>query len=73
MAREALAEADEILSATAIADAIANDGDPGEIAVAQNLKAQADAATTQGGSAICDGALDKYEEAWEKAVSSWCN
>ena len=25
-----------------------------------------------GGTAICDVALDKYEEAWEKAVRSWC-
>ncbi len=26
-----------------------------------------------GGSEICDVALDKYEEAWEKAVQSWCD
>ena len=71
--REALAKADEILAATAIADAIANAGDPGEIAVAQELKVEGDAATTAGGNAICDEALDKYEEAWEKAVQSWCD
>ncbi len=71
--REALAEADKLLAATAIADAIANSGDPGEIAVALDLKAQGDTATAQGGCAICDEALDKYEEAWEKAVQSWCN
>ncbi len=43
--REALAEADELLAATALADAITNGGDPSEIAVAQDLKAEGDAAT----------------------------
>jgi hypothetical protein len=71
--REALAEADELLAAAAIADAIANAGDSGEIDVAQDLKAQGDAATARGGGAICYEALDKYKEAWETAVSSWCN
>ena len=71
--REALAEADQLLGATAIADAIAAFGDPDLIAVAQDLSAEGDAAMDQGGAAICDVALDKYEEAWEKAVSSWCN
>ncbi len=71
--REILAQADRLLAETAIADAIANFGDPSEIAVALDLKAQGDAAAAHGGNAICDEALDKYEEAWEKAVSSWCN
>ena len=56
-----------------IADAITNVGDASEIEVAQDLKAEGDAANAQGGSEICDVALDKYEESWEKAVSSWCN
>ena len=71
--RQSLAEADEILAATAIADAIAEDGHAGDIAVAQELKAEGDAAAASGGSEICDVALDKYEEAWEKAVHSWCD
>ena len=29
-------------------------------------------ATAQGTAAICDVALDKYEEAWEKAIKTWC-
>ena len=53
-------------------DAIVNGGDPSEIAVAQDLKAEGDAATAEG-DAICDVALDKYQGAWEKAVFSWCN
>ncbi len=57
----------------AIADAIAESGDAKLIEVAQVLLARGDAAKAQGGAAICDVALDKYEEAWEKAVSSWCN
>ncbi len=71
--RESLAEADEMLAATAIADAIANGGDSDEIEVAEELKAEGDDATASGGSEICDKALDKYEEAWEKAVKSWCD
>ena len=70
--RRSLAEADAILTVVAIADAIAASGDPDSISNAQDLKAEGDAATAAGGSAICDEALDKYEEAWEKAVKSWC-
>lgn len=70
--RQMLAEADEILAATAISDAIAEGGKPDDIADAEDLKAEGDAAWARGGSEICDVALDKYEEAWEKAVKSWC-
>ena len=38
------------------------------IEVAESLKAEGDEALAEGGSAICDVALDKYEEAWEKAI-----
>ena len=34
-------------------------------------QAEGDAAMAKGGTEICDVALDKYEEAWEKAVGSW--
>jgi hypothetical protein len=60
-----------MLAETAIADAIANHGKPDDIAVAERLKAEGDAAKAKGGAAIADVALDKYEEAWEKAVKSW--
>ena len=66
-----LAEADQILAEVAIADAQANSGNADDIAVAQALKAEGDAAKASGGSQICDVALDKYEEAWEKAVGSY--
>ena len=70
--RQMLALSDQILAAVAIADAMAELGDPDLIAVAQDLFAEGDAAKAQGGAAICDDALDKYEEAWEKAVQSYC-
>ncbi len=71
--RQMLALADQMLAAVAIADAIAEFGDPDLITVAQDLFAEGDAAKAQGRATICDVALDKYEEAWEKAVQSWCN
>ena len=46
-------------------------GNPDDIAVAENLKAEGNTAKAIGGSQIGDVALDKYEEAWEKAVGSW--
>ena len=61
---------DGFLAATAIADALANDGKPDDIEVAEELKAEGDEATES--DKICDEAIDKYEEAWEKAVKSWC-
>jgi hypothetical protein len=69
--RQMLAEADKILADTAISDAVANAGDPDDIADAIKLRDEGDAAKAKGGSEICDVALDKYEEAWEKAVGSW--
>ena len=70
--RESLAAAAEMLAATAIADAITNGGKSDEIEKAMDLKGEGDAATSSGGSKICDEALDKYAEAWEKSVKSWC-
>ena len=70
--RKALAKADQVLAATAIADALANNGNPDDIADAEVLKNAGDEAMAVGGTEICDVALDKYEEAWEKAVGSWC-
>lgn len=69
--RQMLAEADQVLATVAIDDAYANSGKPDDIAVAEALKAEGDAAKALGGTEICDIALDKYEEAWEKAVGSW--
>ena len=43
-----------------------------EAELVDRVEAEGDAAATSGGSVICDVALDKYEEAWEKAVKSWC-
>ncbi len=70
--RQRWAEADQILAAIAIDDALAHDGDSDDIADAQSLKAEGDAAMADGGSELCDVALDKFEESWEKAVKSWC-
>ncbi|NIP24871.1 MAG: HYR domain-containing protein, partial [Phycisphaerae bacterium] len=69
--RQMMAEADQILAATAISDAHANSGNTDAIADAESLKDEGDAAKAIGGTEICDIALDKYEEAWEKAVGSW--
>ena len=66
-----LAKADQILAKVAIADAEANDGNPDDIEEAKKLKAEGDEAKVSGGSEICDTALDKYQEAWEKASESW--
>jgi hypothetical protein len=71
--RQLLARADSTLAAVAIADAIAAAGKPDEIAKAEELFVQGNEAKALGGGSICDVALDKYEEAWEKAVKSWCN
>ena len=68
--RQALASSDQSLAATAIADAIDAGGDADLISVAEELKAEGDAALASG--KICDEVLDKYEEAWEKAVDSYC-
>ena len=68
--RQALASSDQSLASTAIVDAIAAGGEADLISVAEELKAQGDAAKESG--KICDEALDKYEEAWEKAVASYC-
>jgi len=54
-----------------ILDKFAGGSNPDDIAVAENLKAEGNAAKAIGGSQIGDVALDKYEEAWEKAVGSW--
>ena len=64
---------DQALALTAINDSIAQGGDQSEIDVAQALFAEGDQAKFEGGGAICDVALDKYEESWEKASQSWCN
>jgi hypothetical protein len=69
--RQMLAEADQMLAGTAIEDAYANGGNLDEIAVAEQLKAEGDTAKAKGGTEIADVALDKYEEAWEKATNSW--
>ena len=37
------------------------------------LKNEGDEAMASGLAEICETALDKYEEAWEKAVKSWCD
>ena len=70
--RQKLAEADRILAEVAIEDAKEMNGKPDDIAVANELFAEGETAMQQGGSAICDVALGKFEEAWEKAVKSWC-
>jgi hypothetical protein len=70
--RQILAEADAMLAETAISDAYDNAGDAALIAEAESLKAEGDVAKSNGGTEISDVALDKYEEAWEKAVESWC-
>jgi hypothetical protein len=61
----------QIGSEVAIKDAKEHNGNPGDIAVAEELFAEGEAAKEQGASAICDVALDKFEEAWKKAVKSW--
>ncbi len=67
--RKKLALADKILAETAIAEG----GNSEEIAVAEELFTEGEAiGIEQGGSAICDVALDKFEEVWEKSVKSWC-
>ena len=68
--RQMLAEADRILAAVAIEDAENNNGKPDDIADAISLKLEGDEMRAQGGTAICDEALDKYGEAWEKAVDA---
>ena len=39
--------------------------------MAEQLLAEAVAAAAAGGSMVCDVALDRYEEAWEKAVNNY--
>ena len=70
--RQRLAIADRMLAQQAIDDALAAGGVAGDIALAEQLLADGDTATAAGGSEICDIALDRYEEAWEKAVRSHC-
>ena len=67
-----LAETGKKLADTAISDAIFQGVDPIIIAEAKTLTRQGDTAKDRGGKDICDVALPKYAEAWQKAIDSLC-
>ena len=65
-----LAEAGTKLADTAISDAIFQGADPAVIAEAKTIMRQGDMAKDRGGKEICDVALPKYAEAWQKAIDN---
>jgi len=65
-----LAEAGKKLTETAISDAIFQGADLTIITEAKTLSRQGDAAKDRGGREICDVALPRYAEAWQKAIDS---
>ena len=65
-----LAEAGKKLTETAISDAIFQGADLATIEEAKILSRQGDAAKDRGGREICDVALLRYAEAWQKAIDS---
>jgi len=65
-----LAEAGKKLADTAISDAIFQGADPAVIAEAKTITRQGDIAKDRGGKEICDVALPKYAEAWQKAIDN---
>jgi len=65
-----LAETDKKLAEVAISDAIFHDAEPTIVAEAKMLKKEGDLAKIRGGREICNVALPKYEQAWQKAIDS---
>lgn len=65
-----LAEAGKKLADTAISDAIFQGADSAIIAEAKTITRQGDMAKDRGGKEICDVALPKYAEVWQKAIDN---